>query len=215
MMQRSFRGEAGRPFGTVAALLCLIFTLALAILGRVAFELTGAVGAVDADASHLQAMRDYWGLLLAADIVRVNAGAVLLLAVWTLARPIGPRTAGSRAALAVGTLAGLLMIVAGRQGIITAAHLSAMEIVPYTAIYAMLGRAAIACAGLWAALLAIEARRAQSLPHWAQDTGLAFCVSALVSFVFPPLLPLTAAISLVWWGAVLATLYKPEDRVAG
>jgi hypothetical protein len=214
MAQRTFRGEAGRPFGTVAALICLTLTLALVVLGRIAFQLTGAIGAVDADPARLQAMRDYWGLFLAADIVRINLGGALLLAVWTLARPIGPRTAGSRTALAVGTFAALLMAVAGRQGVVTAAHLSAMEIVPYTMVYAMLGKAAVACTGLWAALIALEARRAQSLPRWMQDVGLAFCLSAMASFVFPPLLPLTVAVSLVWWGGVFATLYKPEDRIA-
>jgi hypothetical protein len=113
----------------------------------------------------------------------------------------------------VGTLAGILMIVAGRQGIVTAAHLSGMEIVPYTSIYAALGRAAVVLAGLWAALLALEARRAGSLPRWVQEAGLALCVAALVSAVFPPLLLLAAILSLVWWGGLFARLYRPEDRL--
>jgi hypothetical protein len=213
MTNRKFRGESGRPFGTVAALICLILTVALIVLGRVAYELTGVAGAVHADPAHLKAMHDVWGLFLAAEIVRINTGGALLLAVWTLARPIGPKTPGQRLALAAGTLAGILMIVAGRQGIVTAAHLSAMEIVPYTNIYAALGRAAVVCAGLWAALLALEARSAASLPRWVQETGLALCLAALIGALFPPLLLVAAIVSLVWWGGLFATLYRPEDRL--
>ena len=76
MARRSFRGEAGRPFGTVAVLLCVLLTSAAFVLGRIAFKITGTWVPMEPDPALIPALRDYWGLLLASEIVKaVNAGA--------------------------------------------------------------------------------------------------------------------------------------------
>lgn len=212
MAQRSFRGEAGRPFGTVAALLCFVFTLALITLGRIGFKLGGVSIAAGADPAHLARMTQIWGVYLAAEIVRVNFACLLLLAVWTIAKPIGPDTTGRRLAIGAGAVAAVMIAVAGRQGIITAAHIGEGEIIAHTGFYASLLRWGVAVAGLWASLVALEARRAQSLPRWVQAIGHLLCLTALANLFFPSLLLVTGYVALVWWGALFATLYKPEDR---
>ncbi len=211
MTQWTYRREAGRPFGTVAALFCGMLTIALIALARVAVWRTGAASPVDADPALLPAMHPLWGLLLAGEIVHVVAGGTLLVAVWTLARPIGPRTWRNLLALLAGTLAGLLMIVAGRQGIVAAAHLGKPEILPYMDLVSAAGRASVACVGLWAALLALEARASGTLPRWVVDTGLVLGATALVAAIFPPLTLLVAAVSLAWWFGLATTLFRPAD----
>jgi hypothetical protein len=213
-MARNFRGEAGRPFGTVAALLCLIMTVAILVLGRVAFAITGTSSPIGPDPALLPVLQDFWGLFLASEIVRATAAILFLLAVWTLSHAIGPRTPRSRLALVAGTLAGLLLAGASRQGIIAAAHLGSREIVSHGELVSAIGAAGLASAGIWAVLTAVEARRAQSLPAWVQQIGFVLCAAAFASAVLPGLLPVLAGISLVWWGGLFATLYRPQDRLA-
>ena len=214
MAGQGFRGEAGRPFGTVAAFLCLFFTCAVIVLGRIEAQMLGTITPLDPDPALLHRLQEVWGLFLASEIVKVVTGGLFVLAMWTLARPIGPPTTRNRLARWIGTIGALLFIVASRQGIVAAAHLSDMEVIPYGRWFVAVGSVGIALIGIWAALLAAEARRAQSLPRWVRDTGMALCVAALVGALFPTLLLGTALISLVWWAGLFATLYKPEDRVS-
>lgn len=213
MARRSFIGEAGRPFGTLAALLCLLLVAAAIVLGDVAHDMTGGVSPFEAaDPARLAAMRPVWGLLLASEIVKAVTGCAILLAVWTLARPIGPRTPGSVAALALGTIGALALMVASRQGIEAAAWLSEPRLSPWGSAVAALTSVAFACLGLWAGLLMLEARAAASLPRWVQLVGMAFAAAALAAAFVPQLAVVMASVSLVWWGGVFATLYKPADR---
>lgn len=211
-MARSFRGEAGRPFGTVAALICAIMTLAAVTLARIAAGITGVSSPIDPDPALLPLLQDFWGLFLASEIVRATGAVVFILAVWTLSPAIGPRTPRSRVTLAVGTLAGVLLAGASRQGITAAAHLSARDIISHGELVSAIGAAGLIGAGIWAALTAFEARRAQSLPAWVRQTGLLLLAATVATAAFPALLPVTALVSMVWWGGIFATLYKPEDR---
>ncbi len=63
-----------------AALLCLLFTIALIVLGDLSHDLAGASEPFAAIArGSFDAARAHWGLLLAGEIVRcVFAGAILL-----------------------------------------------------------------------------------------------------------------------------------------
>ena len=214
MARRSFRGEAGRPFGTVAVLLCVLLTSAAFVLGRIAFKITGTWVPMEPDPALIPALRDYWGLLLASEIVKaVNAGAIAL-AVWTLAGPVSaPRRAG-RAALAMGMLGATLMAAAAHFNIEAAAELSTGASSARDWLGVDLWSAGLACIGVWAALLMIEARRAESLPAWVQMCGVAFGLACLAAAASPMLLQIVPGFALVWWLGVFATLYKPEDRVA-
>src|SRR5690349_8223652 len=214
MERRSFRGEAGRPFGTVAVLLCVLLTSAAFVLGRIAFKLTGTWVPMEPDPALIPALRDYWGLLLASEIVKsVNAGAIALAA-WTLAGPVSAPRRAARAPLLMGMLGAALMVAAAHFNIEAAAELSRGLQSARGWLGAELWSAGLACVGLWAALLMIEARRAESLPGWVQLCGFAFGLACLAAAASPVLLQVVPGFALVWWLGVFATLYKPEDRAA-
>jgi hypothetical protein len=208
-MARSFRGEAGRPFGTVAALLCLVMTVALIVLWDVARDLTGAADPFHAVPARAQA---YWGVLLAAEIVKCVTAGTIALAVWSLAGVVGPRTRRSIAAVALGTAGAVMIGIAAHWYIEAAAFLGDGRASPNGAPMAALSALALVCFGLWAALLALEARVARSLPEWLQWIGMFLAAASIVAAFFPALVPGAAGLSLAWWGGIFATLYKPEDR---
>lgn len=215
MVRRSFIGNAGRPFGTVAALLCLLLTVAAIVLGDVARDMTGSASPFDVAApGRVEAMRSYWGLLLASEIVRSVTGLLILLAVWTLHRPVGAKGAGGVAALAAGSLGAVLVTFASRQGIEAAAWLSEPRLSSWGDIAGAALACGTACLGIWAALTAFEARMAGSLPRWVQFAGLLLAACCFAAALWPPALVAAAGVSLAWWGGVFATLYKPGDRVA-
>lgn len=209
MHRRSFRGEAGRPFGTVAALFALILTVALLVLWDIAGDLTGAADPFRAIPAHAQG---YWGVLLAAEIVKCVTGGAILLAVWSLAGPISPRTPRSILAVAFGTIGAILIGVAAHWYIEAAAMLGTGNRSAMGAPMGTLSSAALVCMGLWAGLTAIEARAARSLPEWVQGIGLLLAVTCMVAAALPALSYAAASVSILWWGAVFATLYRPEDR---
>ncbi|MCW3847891.1 hypothetical protein OF829_11630 [Sphingomonas sp. LB-2] len=211
MQRRSFRGEAGRPFGTVAALFALILTVALLILWDIARDLTGAADPFHAVPAQARA---YWGVLLAAEIVKCVTGGAILLAIWTLAAPIGPRTPRSLAALAFGTVGTVLIGVAAHWYLEAAAWLGDGRVSPMGPLMATLSSAALACYGLWAGLTAIEARDARSLPEWVQGLGLLLAVACVAAALAPGLIFTAVSLSVLWWGSVFAALYRPEDRLA-
>lgn len=209
MQHQSFRGEAGRPFGTVAALFALILTLALLVLWYIANDLTGAADPFRAVPAQAQG---YWGVLLAAEIVKCVTGGTILLAVWSLAGPIGPRTPRSILAVALGTIGAVLIGVAAHWYIEAAAMLGTGDQSAMAAPMGTISSAAVVCMGLWAGLTALEARAARSLPGWVQGLGLLLAAACLLAAALPALSYAAAAVSILWWGAVFATLYRPEDR---
>ncbi|MDG2535657.1 hypothetical protein P6144_18490 [Sphingomonas sp. HITSZ_GF] len=212
-MQRPFIGDHGRPFGTVAALLCLVFTVALLVLGDVAHDLAGGSEPFVAIArGNLDAARAYWGLLLAEEIVRCVFAGALLLAMLTLAGPIGPRSPGRTLALLAGIAGLACLVLAAHFSIEAAAWLGMGRISPrgdLVATLLMLGHAGVA---LWAALTVREARAAGSLPRWVQVAGLAFAALVLVSGVVRGLAEFAGFAGLLWWGGIFLTLYRPQDR---
>jgi hypothetical protein len=214
-MQRPFVGDSGRPFGTVAALLCLLFTIALIVLGDLSHDLAGGVDPFAAIArNRLEPAQAYWGLLLAGQIVRCVFAGALLLAMLTLAGPIGPRTPGRQVALVAGVAAVLCLVVAAHFSIEAAAFLGQGRVSPrgdLVALLTLLGHAGVA---LWAMLTVREARAARSLPGWVQLAGLAFAGLVFVSGFSRPFLEFAAFAGIAWWGGVFLTLYRPEDRVA-
>jgi hypothetical protein len=210
MQRRSFRGEAGRPFGTVAALLCLLLAIALLVLWDVSRDLIGAADPFHADPARAAG---YWGVLLAAEIVKATIAFAILLAVWTLSGPIGPRTPRSIAALALGTVGAVLLGIAAHWYIEAAAWLGDGRVSPMGAPMAMLSAAALICLGLWAGLLMLEARAARSLPGWVQGLGLLLAATCLAAAAIPALALAAVSVSVAWWAALFATLYRPEDRL--
>lgn len=211
MQQRKFIGDAGRPFGTVAALLCLVLTVAVVVLWDVARDLAGTANPFHAVPEQA---RGYWGVLLAAEIVKCVTGGAILLAVWTLSGAIGPRSPRNLAATALGTIGALLIGVTAHWYIEAAAWLGIGRLSPMGAPMAALSSAALLCLGAWAVLLALEARRANSLPEWVQGAGLLLGAIAAVAAFVPQLTAAAALTSLVWWGGIFLTLYKPENRAA-
>ncbi|MBO9712308.1 hypothetical protein [Sphingomonas sp.] len=209
-MARTFRGEAGRPFGTVAALFCLIFTVAQLVLWDVAHDLTGAADPFHAIPAQAQ---PYWGVLLASEIVKCVSAGALLLAIWTLGDVIGPRTPRRLLAMALGTAGAVLIGVAAHWYIEAAAWLGDGRASPHGAVMGLISSAALVCLSLWASLLALEARAAGSLPGWVQGAGLLFAGASILAAFVPALIAVAATLSLAWWVGVFATLYKPEDRV--
>ncbi|NYT40920.1 hypothetical protein HZY97_09150 [Sphingomonas sp. R-74633] len=214
-MQRPFIGDSGRPFGTVAALLCLLFTIALIVLGDVAHDLAGAADPFTAIArGKLEPAQAYWGLLLASEIVRCVFAGALLLAMWTLAGPIGPRTPGRDVALFTGVAGILCLVVAAHFTIEAAAFLGQGRVSPRADLVAtltLLGHAGIA---LWVTLTVREARSARSLPGWVQLAGLVFAGLVFVSGFSRPFLEFAGFAGILWWGGIFLTLYRPEDRRA-
>lgn len=210
-MARSFRGDAGRPFGTVAALMCLLMTVALLVLWDVARNLTGS-----ADPFHaIPAMaQPYWGVLLAAEIVKCVTAGMVILAIWSLAAPIGPRTPRRMLAMTVGTIGAAMIGTAAHWYIEAAAFLSNGELSTRGAPIEALSGAGLLCLGLWAGLTALEARAARSLPEWLQWFGLLLAAALALAAFIPALVPAAVGLSLGWWGGIFATLYKPEDRIA-
>jgi len=208
-MARSFRGEAGRPFGTVAAVICLVMTVALITLWDVARDLIGTADPFHAVPARAQ---PYWGVLLAAEIVKCATAGALLLAIWSLGDVIGPRTPRRIAAMIAGTAGAVLIGVAAHWYIEAAAFLGDGRLSTMGASTAMLSAAGLVCLGLWAALLSLEAGAARSLPAWVQGIGLLLGAAAVVAAFLPSLTIAAAGISLAWWAGIFATLYKPEDR---
>jgi|GEM_PF-1475883 len=215
-MQRSFVGHHGRPFGTVAALFCLLLTIALIVLGDVAHDLAGAADPFAAIArGRFESAQSYWGLLLASEIVRCVLAGMMLLAMLTLAAPIGPRTPGRDFALLAGGAGVLCLAVAAHFRIEAAALLGQGRISPRVDLVAalvLLGHAGVA---LWATLTVREARAAGSLPAWVQLAGLAFAGLAFTSGFVRPFLEFAGFAAILWWGGVFLTLYRPEDRIRG
>ena len=213
-MQRSFVGDHGRPFGTVAALLCLLLTIALIVLGDFSHDLAGASEPFAAIArGSFDAARAHWGLLLAGEIVRCVFAGAILLAMLTLAGPIGPRTPARDAALFVGAGGILCLAVAAHFSIEAAALLGVGRISPrgdLVATLTALGHAGIA---LWAVLSVREAGVARSLPGWVLLAGLAFAGLVLASGFARALLDVAAFAGIAWWGGIFLTLRKPEDRI--
>lgn len=214
-MQRSFIGHSGRPFGTVAAIFCLLLTVALIVLGDVAHDLAGAADPFTAIArNRLDTAQSYWGLLLAGEIVRCVLAGALLLAMLTLAGPIGPRTPGRDAALLAGAGGILCLVITAHFRIEAAALIGQGRISPrgdLVAALTLLGHAGVA---LWATLTVREARAAGSLPGWVQLAGLLFAGIAFLSGFVRPFLEFAAFAGILWWGGVFFTLYRPEDRIA-
>lgn len=210
-MTRSFRGELGRPFGTVAALICLVMTLALLVLWDVSGDLIGASNPFHAVPGRAQ---PWWGVMLAAEIVKCVTAGSILLAVWTLHGPIAPRSPRMIAATVLGTAGAVLIGIAAHWYIEAAAWLGTLRVSPHGAAMAALGAVALACLGLWAILLALEARRARSLPSWVQGAGLLAGATAIGAALLPTLAGAAAAISLLWWGGIFLTLFRPEERVS-
>jgi hypothetical protein len=208
-MARSFRGEAGRPFGTVAAILCLVMTVALITLWDVARDLIGTADPFHAIPARAQ---PYWGVLLAVEIVKCVTAGTILLAIWSLGDMIGPRTPRRLVAMALGTAGAILIGVAAHWYIEAAAFLGDGRLSTMGAPMAMLSAAGLVCLGLWAGLLALEAGAARSLPGWVRGIGLLLGAAAILAAFFPALTIGAAGISLAWWAGIFATLYKPEDR---
>jgi hypothetical protein len=215
MTKRGFIGNAGRPFGTVVALLCLLLTAALITLGDVAGDMIGATRPFDAIAlGKVDQAHDLWGLLLASEIVRTNLGCLFAIAVWTLSKPIGPAGPGRTAALVVGLLGAVVFTVAARQGIQAAAWLSEPRLSGWGPAVATLDTIAYLLLAGWAVLLVREARAAGSLPAWVQLVGLATAGAVAAAAFVPAVAVVAASASLFWWGGIFLTLYKPEDRLA-
>lgn len=211
MRQRSFKGQAGRPFGTVAAMLALMMTVALLVLWEVARNLIGTANPFHAIPAQAQG---YWGVLLASEIVKVFTAGAILLAMWTLAAPIGPRTPRSAIALTLGTVGAVLIGTSAHWYIEAAAWLGDGRLSPMGPPMATLSAAALTCFGLWTGLIALEARQANSLPGWVQGLGLLLAAACIGAALMPGLILLAVSLSIAWWGAVFATLYRPEDRLA-
>jgi hypothetical protein len=214
-MQRSFIGASGRPFGTVAALFCLLLTIALIVLGDVAHDLAGGAAPFSVIArGNLESGRDYWGLLLAVEIVRCVLAGALLLAMLTLAGPVGPRTIGRDTALFAG-IAGVFCLALTAHFSIEAAALRGQGRVSprgdLVAALTLLGHAGVA---LWATLTVREARAARSLPAWVQLAGLLFAGLAFISGFSRPFLEFAGFAGTLWWAGIFLTLYRPEDRIA-
>lgn len=208
-MQRSFVGDHGRPFGTIAALICLIFTVAILVLWDVARDLTGAANPFLADAAQA---RGYWGVLLASEIVKCVTSGFLLLAIWTLARPIGASGPRGTIALLLGSAGAGLIGITSHWYIEAAAFLGTGQQTGMAAPMVALSSAALVCLGLWAILTAVEARDARSLPGWVQGAGLLTGAAAIVAAFLPHLSWVALSVSLLWWGGIFLTLYKPADR---
>lgn len=211
MTRRTFRGESGRPFGTVAALICLIMTVALLVLWDVARKLTGTADPFHAIPALAQ---PYWGVLLAAEIVKCVTAGTIILAVWSLAGPIGPRTPGRMLAMIVGTVGAAMIGTAAHWYIEAAAFLGNGELSTKGTLVETLSAVGLACLGLWAGMTALEARAARSLPEWLQWLGLLLAAMLILAAFVPALVPAAAGLSLGWWGGIFATLYRPEDRIA-
>ncbi|WP_137864466.1 MULTISPECIES: hypothetical protein [unclassified Sphingomonas] len=213
-MQRSFVGDHGRPFGTVAALLCLLFTIALIVLGDLSHDLAGASEPFAAIArGSFDAARAHWGLLLAGEIVRCVFAGAILLAMLTLAGPIGPRTPARDLALLAGGAGILCLAAAAHFNIEAAALLGIGRVSPrgdLVAALTALGHAGIA---LWTALSVREAGAARSLPGWVLLAGLAFAGLVLASGFARVLLGGAAFAGILWWGGIFLTLHRPEDRI--
>lgn len=213
-MQRSFVGDHGRPFGTVAALLCLLLIIALIVLGDVAHDLAGAADPFTAIArGKLDMAQSYWGLLLASEIVRCVLASMMLLAMITLAGPIGPRTPGRDAALLAGGAGIVCLAIAGHFRIEAAGLLGQGRISPRADLVAALLLLGHAGVGLWTTLTVREARIARSLPAWVQLAGLLFAGLVFISGFSRPFLEFAGFAGILWWGGVFLTLYRPEDRV--
>lgn len=214
-MQRRFVGDHGRPFGTVAALLCLLLTVALIILGDLSHDLAGAASPFAAIAAgKAEAVQPWWGLLLADEIVRCVFAGALLLAMLTLAGPIGPRSPGRDAALLAGAGGVVCLAIAGHFTIEAAALLGIGRVSPNAALVeslTLLGHAGVA---IWVVLTVREARASASLPAWMQLVGLVFAALVLASGVTRLLLGAAGLAGLVWWGGIFLTLYRPQDRSA-
>lgn len=213
-MQRPFIGDHGRPFGTVAAMLCFLLTVALMLLGDVAHDLAGAASPFAAvDAGRIETAQSWWGLLLAAEIVRCVLAGAMLLAMLTLAGPIGPRSPARDLALLAGAAGVVCIGIAAHFSIEAAAMLGMAQASPHALLVqtlTLLGHAGIA---LWAALTVREARVAGSLTGWVQLAGLAFALLLLGASLFRPLYGPLAIAALVWWGGIFLTLYRPQDRI--
>ena len=212
-MQRPFAGNSGRPFGTVAALFCLLLAVAAIVLGDVSHDLAGAADPFTAIARNkLDMAQPYWGLLLASEIVRSVLASALLLAMLTLAAPIGPRTPGRDVALLAGGAGILCLAIAAHFRIEATALIGQGRTSPRADLVAaltMLGHAGVA---LWAMLTVREARMAGSLPGWVQLAGLLFACLVFLSGFVRPFLEFAAFAGILWWGGIFLTLYRPQDR---
>lgn len=214
-MPRSFAGSAGRPFGTVAALVCLILTAAAITLADVAQDLAGGRDPFEVIALGNAAMaRSVWGLLLAGEIVRTVLGCFFALAVWTLARPIGLAGPMRLAALATGLAGAVLFSLASRQGIQAAAWLSDGRLSGWGDTVALGSRLAFLAFAAWIGLCVAAAGAANSLPPWVRLVGLVTAAALALAAFAPTLAWIAGYASLIWWGGVFLTLYKPEDRIA-
>ena len=184
---------------------CLLVSSGLLTVGLTAMGLIHAGSAADGGAAQLPAMRAMHGLLLAGEILKTVLAVAFLVAIWTIqtARPIGSVRGGI--GFLFGTAAGLLLMVAGRQGIVAAAQWGASIVPTDGAFVAMAGLGATTLAGLWAALTAYDLR----LPGWMRMTGLALAALGFAAVKWPLLGFAFGGLLLVWWLGLFHYFVRP------
>lgn len=196
------------------SLICLLLGVAVLSLGLSAYDQTGSFDIFDAtDPARFGAMREVWGLFLAAQIVRTVLAAALLATVWAvhLALPAGGR---SVAALVAGSVGGVLSIVAARQGIVAAGELGGGIGPSNGALVAALAAAGLVCIAAWIALTALAAWRGAGLPRPMRDAGLAVAALALAAAAWPPAWLAFALGGVVWWIGLARLLLGGRPRPA-
>lgn len=203
----------------LAGILCiggLLLAPAALILTRIAWKMTGAPDIFFAvsDPALFEAMRNVWGLFLAANIVKVVAACVFAATFWLvwLALPLRGRLAVP--ALVLGSAAGVLLTLGFRLGIRASAWLGGGLGPEGGEVAQQLVAGGMVCAGLGIALLGIEGRRFGLFPQWIPALGM---ILALLGFAHG-LLPLAVIglplVMMIWWASLLRPLLGSEPLTA-
>ena len=158
-----------------------------------------------------------WGaspLFLAEQTVRLLLSAAALVGVYELdARINGAAPRVMRVATEIGVIAAALLFTASalafRLAVPGEAPLAPAQAKLVLWIANALGVGALPGFGLWALLSAWFGLQAGQLPRWGALAGLALGPLGVAALVIPAAATGFAAVAVVWWAAVGATLARP------
>ena len=197
----------------LGGLCCILLAAGALVLTRIAFKMIGVPTILtEADAAHIAAMGQVWGLYLAAEIVKHVLALAFVATAWATWFALPGASRLRTLALALATIGGAAMAVGFRFGINATERLAEGLAPGDTLLANTLVTTGIATAGIAIALTAVAGARERALPEWMQGLGYAIAALGLGTLVYPLAAGGFAVAMLVWWLAMLPPLFANDTR---
>ena len=179
--------------GQLASLLCSLLTILALALGVTIVARIGGASGLDVARTSPGALRSIQPLLVAAEWLKIVTGAAVLVVVVGSHRLLGR----SRPTLLAGLAGAVLLLGAGVCGLLALRELDVADGGPALGnVTAMLGLAAAAVTGVWAALLVRAVPKTQ---RWLRVVAFMLAGTGVVALLFPPIGLAFGVLSVIWW----------------